>query len=63
MKKILTLLLFSFGLQAQTTHRITAGMNLQDAITNAASGDIYLVEGTLKIYSLKDIQQFGSFLS
>lgn len=52
MKKLLTLLLFSFGLHAQTTHRITAGMNLQDAITNAASGDIYLVEGGIQVTNL-----------
>lgn len=52
MKKLIPLLLLTLSLNAQTTYRITAGMNLQDAITNAASGDIYLVEGGVQVTNL-----------
>jgi DNA-binding LytR/AlgR family response regulator len=52
MKKLIPLLLLTLSLHAQTTHRIRAGMNLQDAITNAASGDIYLVEDGVQVANL-----------
>lgn len=52
MKKLLFLLLISLGVSAQNTHRITAGMNLQDAITNAVSGNICLVQGGMQVTKL-----------
>ena len=68
MKKILLLMLIIVAGQcyAQTTRRITAGMNLQTEIDNATNGDIFIVEngdyGDLLISKLVSLIGTGYFL-
>ena len=57
------LLLLALHAPAQTTHRITANMNLQTEIDNAPSGDIYIVDGGVQNTNLdidKKVTIFGT---
>lgn len=71
MKKILIVFLLAFianHAKSQTIHRITMGMNLQNKIDSAASGDVFYVEAGTLITNLditKKVTIFGTgyFLS
>jgi hypothetical protein len=71
MKKILIVFLLAFianHAKSQTSHRITMGMNLQNKIDSAASGDVFYVEAGTLITNLditKKVTIFGTgyFLS
>lgn len=66
MKKILIVFLLAFianHAKSQTSHRITMGMNLQNKIDSAASGDVFYVEGGTAITNLditKKVTIFGT---